>query len=182
MHTCRWCGGEFERARPDANRQNYCSIKCRLLSKVSGRLDTMCWEWAGAKHRFGYGMLRINGAAVTAHRTSWTVFNGDIPDGMSVLHRCDNPCCCNPEHLFLGTHADNMADMTAKGRHGMVGQKHSDETRRKISANRQTPVVSEAGREAQRSATRKRWQDPVWRAKFSAMMSGDNNPTRKRRP
>lgn len=74
--------------------------------------NTGCWLWGGNLHRQGYG--RIFG--YYAHRLSYHIHNGEIPHGMHVLHRCDNPCCVNPDHLWLGTHADNMRDKFLKGR------------------------------------------------------------------
>lgn len=64
----------------------------------------------------GYGIMRVRGKVLKTHRIAWELANGPIPDGLSVCHSCDNPPCCNVEHLFLGTHADNMADMIAKKR------------------------------------------------------------------
>jgi hypothetical protein len=75
-----------------------------------------CWGWTGARISTGYGAIRVAGAAVLAHRAAYAVAYGPIPDGAHVLHRCDNPPCTNPGHLFLGTHAENMRDMFAKGR------------------------------------------------------------------
>ena len=84
-----------------------------------------CLEWNGARNARGYGTRRYLGKSCLAHRVAWILAHGDIPEGMCVLHRCDNPPCCNPEHLFLGTQADNIADMHAKGRaRKAVGDQH----------------------------------------------------------
>ena len=75
-----------------------------------------CLEWSDCKDDHGYGRLRHRGKDTKAHRLAWELANGPIPFGMFVLHRCDNPPCCNPAHLFVGTQADNAQDMMNKGR------------------------------------------------------------------
>lgn len=83
-----------------------------------------CYEWTGGVTNKGYGKLKINGKTMLAHRVSWIIENGPIPNNLWVLHRCDNPLCTRAEHLFLGTAADNSADMVSKGRQSR-GLKHS---------------------------------------------------------
>lgn len=77
-----------------------------------------CWPFTGSRNNGGYGVATgvVDGISM-AHRVSWFISNGPIPDGLYVLHRCDNRPCCNPAHLFLGTLADNNRDCVAKGRH-----------------------------------------------------------------
>lgn len=87
-----------------------------LMSRCEPELNTGCWLWAGAPGSGGYGIATIAGLALRAHRLSWVLHKGEIPDALKVLHRCDTPACVNPAHLFLGTQLDNIADMVAKGR------------------------------------------------------------------
>lgn len=76
-----------------------------------------CWEWVGYRDPNGYGRLNVDGIPVLAHRVAWEVLNGPITADQHVLHRCDNPCCVRPEHLFLGDQIANNADKMAKKRH-----------------------------------------------------------------
>jgi hypothetical protein len=81
--------------------------------------NTGCWLWLQPDIRGGrisYGHFRIDRRPMGAHRASWLLYRGEIPAGAHVLHRCDTPSCVNPDHLFLGTHDDNMRDMAQKGR------------------------------------------------------------------
>ncbi len=101
------------------------------------RKEDACWIWTGARTSQGYGNLRRNGQSLGAHRLSWTLTVGPIPDGMSVLHHCDNPSCVNPNHLFIGTHLDNMRDAVSKGRFKPWNATASEEELKKLSQPRE---------------------------------------------
>jgi hypothetical protein len=93
------------------------SIQNRFADKISFDIDTGCWNWtASTRNVRGYGQIKYKDKMQLAHRVSWQIFYGEIPDGIFVCHKCDNPKCVNPTHLFLGTNQDNMNDMKAKGR------------------------------------------------------------------
>lgn len=79
-------------------------------------LGTACWAWTASTNPNGYGKIFVAGRLQVASRVSWEMHNGPIPDGLFVLHHCDNPLCVRPAHLFLGTCADNVRDMWSKGR------------------------------------------------------------------
>lgn len=84
---------------------------------------TECWHWVGVTNAFGYGRMTHKGRLQVAHRLSWEEVNGPIPAGLYALHKCDNPSCINPNHLFLGTYSDNIRDAWAKGRNkGRTGK------------------------------------------------------------
>ena len=99
-------------------------VSKRFWAKVDIKSDDECWNWVGGfRGGKGYGSFWVNGVNKAAHRFAWEDTNfKSVPDGMCVCHRCDNPSCCNPSHLFVGTHGDNAADRNAKGRQAK-GQK-----------------------------------------------------------
>jgi hypothetical protein len=114
---CRECSAEYmARYRSDSFRPKpKADPAARFWAKV--QRGEGCWEWQGANNGKGYGCFGKEGSRpYYAHRFSWELHAGPIPDGLFVLHRCDNRRCVNPEHLFLGTQGDNMRDMIAKGR------------------------------------------------------------------
>ncbi len=96
----------------------------RFWSHVDRGSEDECWCWTGATMGKGYGVLKRPGERlnISAHRAAFELTRGTISDGLHVLHHCDNPPCCNPKHLFLGTNGDNVADMIAKGRHRPFGR------------------------------------------------------------
>jgi hypothetical protein len=102
---------------------------CRFWSKVHRPEGEGCWEWIGPIKDTGYGVFHVDGKNVPAHVYSWTLVHGPVPPGLGILHRCDNRPCVREDHLFPGTHQDNMDDMKAKGRTAMYKKVLSYEER-----------------------------------------------------
>lgn len=88
----------------------------RFLQRIDINTPNGCWLWTAGRFDKGYGAFRVNGKQLKAHRWAYEHYIGPIPAGQLVCHSCDVPACVNPDHLFIGSHDDNMRDMTAKGR------------------------------------------------------------------
>jgi hypothetical protein len=154
-------------------------LDVRFWSKVDqGGGPDACWPWTAKRRaRGGYGQFRLDGKIEGAHRIAFSLKNGPLPAGAQVLHRCDNPPCCNPAHLFLGTNLDNVEDKVAKGRqaggyktailgerHGMAKLTADDvrEIRRMVAAGAMQKVVAEhfliAGSAVSKIVARTSWR------------------------
>ena len=133
--SCEHCQQTFSvKLSAVSNGRRYCSRPCQMIGRLRSPLTRFwskvqkgatCWGWTGAVAN-GYGQFNQygpNSSPVRAHRFSWEFHYGKIPDGLWVLHHCDNPPCVRPEHLFLGTAADNSQDMVTKGR-GPLGDRN----------------------------------------------------------
>ena len=130
--ACKHCKSQFFRKITDSparwNQRIFCSRRCcndaniitrtpsGFIEKVTPEPNSGCWLWLGNYNRDGYGMMCVAGKTVSAHRISWQLFKGESAGPLLVCHRCDNPSCVNPDHLFLGTASDNQQDSIRKGR------------------------------------------------------------------
>lgn len=140
-----------------------------------------CWLWRSAIVANGYGGVKHNGKMVRAHRASWLIHYGPIPDGLQVCHRCDVKPCVNPEHLFVGTHKDNMRDCVEKGRRPPInydwrGKKRTEEAKRKTTQSlleyySEYPMSDES-KHKKSEAMKRYYSDPAARAANSARQTG----------
>lgn len=112
------------------NQLETCSVKC-YIEGYSKKTVGGCWEWQKGISPSGYGVSTFEGKQYRTHKLSYLIFKGEIKEGLLVCHKCDNPICCNPEHLFLGSPKQNMLDCSQKGRNTkdrMFFRKHSEDT------------------------------------------------------
>lgn len=98
----------------------------RINQYVDRKGPDECWEWKGHRGNAGYGVAYCQGLQLRAHRVAYMVAKGDVPEGVLVLHTCDNPPCCNPAHLRLGTYLDNNEDAINKGRHRLKSARRTE--------------------------------------------------------
>lgn len=116
FRRCKACCYAVQRIRNEAKRKPRKAKADRFWEKVDRSADG-CWPFRGAIDQRGYGRFSVRNVSVPAHRVAWELSNGPIRSGLHVLHSCDNPPCCNPSHLRLGTNAENHTEKIAKGRH-----------------------------------------------------------------
>lgn len=138
IRNCEVCGKEFFARRDFVAKGNgrFCGNACsaigrkrspeeRFWEKVDKREENACWLWMAGKNKRGYGVFNGSDNIYGAHCYSWILHNGPIPEGKFVLHKCDNPSCVNPAHLWVGSHTENMRDMFKKNRQAAITKPES---------------------------------------------------------
>lgn len=117
-----------------------------FAEKVDKRSHDECWEWLASKDSNGYGWFNTGSKVVRAHRVSWEIFFGKIPEGILVLHKCNNPSCVNPYHLYLGDRADNMRDAVQIGLHRKIKDEDVEKIQKLLSlGERQRDIAKPFG-------------------------------------
>ena len=112
-----WCQKHYMRVRQSGKMDEPAKTPLeRLLKNVQYEPNTGCWIREKSHTEFGHALIKYGDKLIYAHRLSWMIHKGDIPQGLCVLHKCDMPACINPDHLFIGTLKDNTQDMIKKGR------------------------------------------------------------------
>lgn len=155
---CQVCDKEFRKHPSEINRREgkFCSRECyrqsikrnktpplQKLQKKTIYPSNGCWVWIGGLDRKGYGCVLVDGKTTSPHRLSWTLHHGPIPPELNVCHKCDNPPCWNPNHLFLGTQLENIRDAIAKNRFRYPGKENPQHSSRPGEQNSQAKLTVE---------------------------------------
>ena len=154
LRNCPKCGKLFQ-VSPSWLRESKnprCSMECRRINpnerflKFIDKQESGCWIWKGIKNKQGYGKFNApHNHQIRAHRYSWEMVNGPILNGLNVCHKCDNPSCVNPDHLFLGTTSENLIDASNKGRI-THGEKHPSSKLNSLKVKEIRNLYSQEGR------------------------------------
>lgn len=121
-----------------------------ILTRCVPNPETNCWEFTGHRDKLGYGKLKFAGSGWLTHRLSYFATYGEIPDGLLLCHRCDNPSCANPHHLFLGTNLDNTMDAVRKGRKYIPDRKGEQHSQAKLKESEVRAIRELSGKISQK--------------------------------